>query len=79
MRFIPTQPTLDEIVEEAGGLEVYLNDPQQIEEHNGKNYRDIMLLLDESVAAAARQTGRNKKHIYKLKAIRDKEVEGAKR
>ena len=74
MRFIPKQPTLEEIVAAHGGLEDYLNDPEQIELNNGKNYRDIMLLLDESVSAAARQTGRNKKTIYKIKAIREKEA-----
>jgi hypothetical protein len=61
MRFIPKQPTLEEIVAAHGGLEPYLNDVEQIAQNNGKNYRDIMLLLDESVAAAARQTKRNKK------------------
>lgn len=74
MRFIPKQPTLEEIVAAHGGLEDYLNDPEQIELNNGKNYRDIMLLLDESVSAAARQTGRNKKTVYKWQAIREKEA-----
>lgn len=76
MRFIPKQPTLEEIVEAHGGLEAYLNDPEQMILNNDKNYRDIMLLLDEGPSAAARQTGRNKKTVYKWQAIRDKENAG---
>jgi hypothetical protein len=75
MRIIPKQPTLEEIVAGHGGLEDYLNEPEQMALNNGKNYRDIMLLLDVSVSAAARLTGRNKKTMYKIKAIRDKEAE----
>lgn len=75
MRFIPTRPTLEEIVAAHGGLEDYLNDPEQIELNNGKNYHDIMLVLDTSgVSAAARATGRDKKTIYRLKEIREKEA-----
>jgi hypothetical protein len=76
MRFIPKNPTLAEIVQrQYGTLENYLNDPLQMSGNNNLNYRDIMLLLDVSIAAAVDKTGRNKRTVMKWRDIREQEAQ----
>jgi hypothetical protein len=73
MRFIPKRPTLEEIVAEYGGLKSYLDDHEQKKLNQGFDYHDIILLMDVSIGRVALLTGRNKRTIYKWKALREKE------